>query len=203
MEEISFNVRRFICKKMMSMEKEELVMINLKLNTLENLFIVPDYNPFDSQSRFQSGVDEIMTKVRHRSLKEPLKIRITLLRSPVDTEIEQDTKNALNRYCSFKIRECEQTIDKLQDQGKRDLVWALSLSVILILGAFFTSQLQFLPDYVRYFLETGLGIIAWVVLWPPLDSILYEWRPCRRSQRIYKYIQSATLDLDSAYKKAI
>ena len=173
------------------------LVIDLELNTIEDLFVVPDYNPFDPQNRTQSGMDEILVQVRNMSLKDPLKIRIKLSSSAKTAQAEQLVMGAWNRYCSFKIRECEQSIDQLQDQGKIDLVWALSISIILILGAFFTSKLLFLPEFIRYFLETGMGIIAWVLLWPPLDSILYEWRPCRRAQQMYKYIRSAILEINS------
>ena len=168
------------------------------MKKIEELFQEPDYNPFDSKSRFQSGFDELVDQVRELSMKEPLKIRITLSSLPVESDIEGLAKNALSRYCTHKINECEREIHELRSQGKRDLQWAVSLSFIFFLGAFFIAQLGFLPEFIIYLLATGFGILAWVVLWSPLDNLLYEWRPYRRSKRIYKYIQSSELGINSA-----
>lgn len=174
----------------------DLSTINLDLNVIEDLFIEPSYNPFDSNGRFQSGIEELVEQVRELSLKEPLKICLTLSSQPDCEDINEATSNALRRYCSVRIRGCEKTIHEIQNQGKRDLLSAVVLSFILILGEFSIIRLPFIPEFLTYLLATGFGIIAWVILWPPLDKLLYEWRPCRRSQRIFRYLQSAVLDIN-------
>ena len=179
------------------MPHSELNTINIGLNSIEDLFLEPDFNPFNLQSRFQSGIDELVEQVRDLSMKRPLKICLSLASQSNEAEFDRLVKNALNRYCTVKIRECEQSIHELQSQGKRDLVYALLLSFIMVLGEFFIVQMSFLPEVFSYLLATGFGLIAWVVLWPPLDKLLYEWRPCRRAQRIYKYLQSAKVEINS------
>lgn len=48
---------------------------------------------------------------------------------------------------------------------------------------------------IIYLLATGAEIIAWVALWPPLDSILYEWSPYRQTKLRYEQIKSAQVIL--------
>jgi len=175
------------------MQNNEKQVVSIDLVTVEELFVEPNYNPFDPESRSQSGIDELLDQVRKLSIMEPLQICLTLSSRPAEAGLEDQVNNALNRYCSVKIRACEQEIRQIQNQGKRDLLWALALSLTFLLGAFFASYLSFLPALINYLISTGLGILAWVVLWPPLDGLLYEWRPCRRSQRIYECIQSAAV----------
>ena len=177
------------------MRIKELRTINLELKSIEDLFLEPEFNPLDSESRSQSGIAELMEQVRDLNKKEPLKINIFFTSPPDDADMETLANKAINRFCSVKIRECEQAIYELRSQGKRDFVSALLLSLILVLGEYFAVQLRFLPEFLTYLLATGFGIIAWVVLWPPLDKLLYEWRPCRRSQQIFKYIQAAELEI--------
>lgn len=167
--------------------------IKLELKVIEDLFIEPSYNPFDSESRFQSGIDELVDQISKLSVNGSLRIHLSLSSPPDGEDFSEATINAINRYCSVKIRECEQAIHDLQSQGKRDLLSALLLSFILIIGEFFIVQLPVLPEVFTYLLASGFGIIAWVILWPPLDKLLYEWRPCRRSQQIYKHIQAAEI----------
>jgi hypothetical protein len=178
------------------MEQENINTISIELKAIEDLFVEPDFNPFDFESRFQSGIDELVDQIRELSLKKPLRIRLNFSKRPDDGAIDENVQSALRRYCSVKIRECEREICDLRSQGKRDLIWALTLSFIFFLGAFFVYQLPFIPEVLIYLLSTGFGLLAWVVLWPPLDNLLYEWKPCRRSQQFYKYIQSAELVID-------
>jgi hypothetical protein len=156
------------------MPNGDLNTIRIELNAIEDLFIEPDFNPFDPESRFQSGFDEMAEQVRELSMKVPHKICISLSSTPDEVDHEGLTSSALNRFCTVKIGECEQAIRELRSQGKRDLLSAFSLSFILILGEFLFVQLSFLPEIFTYLLATGFGLIAWVVLWPPLDKLLYE-----------------------------
>ena len=108
----------------------DLKTIKLDLNVIEDLFIEPSYNPFESDGRFQSGIEELLEQVRELSLKEPLRICLTLSSQPDSEDINKATSNALRRYCSAKIRECEKAIHESRSQGKRDLFSALGLSFI-------------------------------------------------------------------------
>ncbi|MFC1996277.1 hypothetical protein ACFLXI_01555 [Chloroflexota bacterium] len=179
------------------MRQNDLNIINIEVNAIEDLFIEPEFDPFEPESLSQSGIDVLVNQVRKLSMREPLKIRINLLSQPEDKADEWIVKSALDRYCLVKIRECELEIYELRNQGKRDLIWALTLSFLFFLGAFFATQIPFIPEFVIYLISTGFGILAWVVLWPPLDNLLYEWRPFRRSQQIYNYIQTAKLAINS------
>lgn len=74
--------------------------------------------------------------------------------------------------------------------------WASFISILMILGSFLVTQLTFLPEVIIYLLATGAGIIAWVALWPPLDSILYEWSPYRQIKLRYQQIKSAQVAIN-------
>jgi len=82
-------------------------------------------------------------------------------------------------------------IQEIRKQGLRDLRWAVIISVCLLLFAFLITQLDFLPEILLYLLSTSAGILAWVMLWPPLDSVFYEWSPYRRTKLRYELLKSA------------
>lgn len=168
--------------------------INIDLNSIEELFQEPEYNPFDPDSRCESGVADLYNQTQGLSPKTPLQIVISLAAQPIVTDILTRTKDALRRYFAVKIAQSEREIHEIRQQGKRDMGWAVTISVILLLGAFFVTQLTFLPEIMIYLLSTGAGIIAWVALWPPLDSILYEWSPYRQTKTRYQQLQSADID---------
>ena len=171
--------------------------IKVDLNLIDDLFQEPEFNPFDPDSRCESGVADLFNQTQDISPKEPVQIEISLATQPVRMDILGKTEDALRRYCEVKIAQSEREIREIRHQGKRDLGWALTISVILLLAAYLVTQLTFLPEIIIYLLSTGAGIIAWVALWPPLDSILYEWSPYRQTKLRYKQLQSAQIEINT------
>ena len=101
------------------------------LNVIEDLFQEPEFNPFDPDSRCESGVADLFNQTQDLSPKEPVQIEISLATQPVGADILGKTENALQRYCEIKIAQSEREIREIRHQDKRDLDWALTISVIL------------------------------------------------------------------------
>ncbi|GAG93943.1 unnamed protein product, partial [marine sediment metagenome] len=125
------------------------------------------------------------------------RVVISLASQSGEVDILAKTESALQRYCKVQITHSEREIREIRRQGWRDMGWAAAISVVLLLGAFLVTQLTFLPEILIYLLSTGAGIIAWVTLWPPLDSILYEWSPYRQTKLRYQQLQSAQIEINS------
>jgi hypothetical protein len=174
--------------------------IKVDLNVIEDLFQEPEFNPFDPGCRCESGVADLFNQTQNLSPKEPVQIEISLATQPEETDILGKTETTLRRYCKVKIVQSEREIREIRHQGKRDLGWALTISVILLLGAYLVTQLTFLPEIIIYLLSTGAGIIAWVTLWPPLDSVLYEWSPYRQTKLHYQQLQAAQIVITPSKK---
>ena len=169
--------------------------ISVDLNGIDELFQEPDFDPFDPNSRCESGMADLYNQTQDFSAKEALQITISLPENKVEQEQRDEVKNAILRYCQVKIVQSEREAQEIRKQGLRDLRWAMIISVALLLSAFLITQLTFLPEILIYLLSTGAGIIAWVTLWPPLDSILYEWSPYRQTKIRYQLLKSARLML--------
>lgn len=46
-------------------------------------------------------------------------------------------------------------------------------------------------------LREWLVIVGWVALWRPLDTLLYEWRPIRRRERLLRRLATAEVTLQT------
>jgi hypothetical protein len=172
--------------------------LSINLNTIEELFQEPDFNPFDPDSRCESGVADLFNQTQELSQKEAVQIEINLANRSDQADLLAETGAAMKRFCEVQIAKSEREIHEIRRQGYRDLGWAMLFALIMLLGAFLITQLTFLPEIVIYLLSTGAGIIAWVMLWPPLDSILYEWSPYRQSKRRYRQLQSAQIVINKS-----
>jgi hypothetical protein len=171
--------------------------ISVDLHVIEDLFQEPEFNPFDPHSRCESGVADLFNQTQDLSTKDPVRVVISLASQSGEADILAKTESALQRYCEVQITHSEREIREIRRQGWRDMGWAAAISVVLLLGAFLVTQLTFLPEILIYLLSTGAGIIAWVTLWPPLDSILYEWSPYRQTKLRYQQLQSAQIEINS------
>ena len=169
--------------------------ISIELNGYEELFQDPEFNPFDPDCRCESGIADLYNQTQKISRKEALQIELKLPEEAAQAKTQKEVEAAINLYCEVKITQSEREIQEIRTQGVRDMGWASVISILLLLGAFLVTQLTFLPEVIIYLLATGAGIIAWVVLWPPLDSILYEWSPSRQTKIRYEQIKSAQVIL--------
>ena len=171
--------------------------ISVELNGIDELFQESEFDPFDPTSRCESGIADLYNQTQNLSPKEPLQIMISFPEDAVDSETQRKIKNAIERYCEVKIIQSDREIREIRKQGMRDLRWAMIISVILLLGAYLITELTFLPEILIYMLSTGAGIIAWVTLWPPLDSVFYEWSPYRQIKIRYLLLKSAQVILNN------
>ena len=48
---------------------------------------------------------------------------------------------------------------------------------------------------VRGAVREGLLILSWVVLWRPIDLLIYEWIPVRRQRMLLRRLRAAEVDV--------
>ena len=175
--------------------------ISVELNGIHELFQEPDFDPFDPDCRCESGIADLYNQTQNISRKEEIQIELNLPEDAAQPKTQPEIEAALKRYCDVKIIQSEREIHEIRHQGVRDMGWASVISILFLLGAFLVTQLTSLPELIIYLLATGAGIIAWVALWPPLDSILYEWSPYRQTKQRYEQLKSAQLVL--SYRESV
>jgi hypothetical protein len=167
----------------------------IELNGIEELFQEPDFDPFDPDCRCESGMADLYNQTQNLSRKESVQIELNFPADAGQEKTKEEIEAAINRYCDVRISHSEREIKEIRTQGVRDMGWASIISILLIIGSFLVTQLTFLPEVIIYLLATGAGIIAWVALWPPLDSILYEWSPYRQTKLRYEQLKAAQVIL--------
>ena len=173
----------------------EQIDILLTLNTIAELFAEPTADPFDPNSRYVSGIDEIVGQMRlkRRDLKISSRLVVRLPQAAVTTETQPTLKAAVNRYCKAKIAENKQVIDELRVGSRRETISAFIIAVVLILlTVLFSSyfpRLQALNGSIAGF----VGIAVWVIFWDPIYNYVYAWRPNRLDIRVFENLQTTDL----------
>ena len=170
--------------------------ISIELNGIEELFQEPEFDPYDPDCRCESGIADLYNQTKNISRKEDLQIEISLPSGAQQDKTREEIEAAIIRYCDVQITHSDREITEIRHQGLRDMGWASLISILLLIGSFLVTQLTFLPEFIIYLLATWAGIIAWVALWPPLDSILYEWSPYRQTKLRYEQMKTAQVMLN-------
>ena len=169
--------------------------IALSLNTMEAFFAEPNADPFDPESRYISGIDEVVGQMRlkPRDLDDPSRLTIRLPETAVSPTTQSTLKAALERYCAAKIAENQQIIDELQISSRRQAISALVIVVILILLTIFL--INFIPGLqaVSGAIASFVGIAVWVIFWDPIYNYVYAWRPNMLDIRVYKNLLATDL----------
>lgn len=171
--------------------------ITVKLDNIRHLFQKPEFDPFIVQNSSSSGIDQIVSKLKPKSLTRKVRTTILLPAHELSENVEQLTSEALHRYCSAKIDRIANDLASLRGQGIRALQRGLVfLAVCLVVSTLFDG-LENLPGLLRRFLSEGFLIAGWVSLWHPIELLLYDWGPYWRKKQIYERIEDMELKVIS------
>lgn len=162
--------------------------IALHLDEIKDLFHEREIDPLNKRYDAASGIDRIITELKPKSLRQPIRATIFLPPDRVSDGLEKQLSEAIHDYCGVQIHRIEQEMASLRWQGIKALqIGVVFLAACLLLSAFF-GGLEKLPEFLRAFLSEGFLIAGWVSLWHPTELLLYEWWPHWRDKRLYERI---------------
>jgi hypothetical protein len=172
---------------------EESQEVRTELNTIDELFAEPAADPFDPQSRYVSGIDELVHQLIHspRS-QEPLRVAISLP-AAIEPGLKEQTQEALVRYSIAQVDAANRDLEWLRRRGKFSLITSVIIILVALLLAWLLGSLVPLPPPVQTFLISGFSVFSWVALWDPFNIYLYEWREPARNRRIFTRLLQAEL----------
>ena len=172
--------------------------IKLKLNSIEEFFGEPTADPFDPDSRYQSGIDEVVgyLRLRRHELGEKTRLVIQLPQTAVTPDAPSTLKAALDRYAAAQIAQNRQAIDELRVGSRRQALSAFIIVAVLIL--FTMLLLAAIPPLQDFSgaLAGFVGIAVWVIFWDPIYNYAYAWRPNRLDIKVFENLQEAELVVD-------
>jgi len=175
------------------MKEEEII---LKLNNFNELFIPRETNPLEQEDLFESGIKKIYMTLNNDWKAVKYHIKIFVPEDEIDSYTVKEVKDAINRYCEYKIKEVkkENRFHKLEfiktsAQGISVLVLALFLS-------FFIEKKDIFTPLFNRIIREGLFIGAWVSLWHPFELILYNRWDDKWEYLIYEEIKKMKISID-------
>jgi len=170
--------------------------IVIRLDTIDELFNAPDINPFSDEEVDVLGEPAMMRAVRRLQARrvrnwEGVRLVIELPPDQITPDLEARTEQAIRRYSNAKIED-----NKLQIRLSRmrsliglAMVTALSILIIGVAYLLFNSVFADVSDTVRGIVAASISVFVWVILWDPMEQLLFNWVQPRIENNILRKLQ--------------
>jgi hypothetical protein len=171
------------------------------IDDIRDLLVDPEKDPFSSRPPYfmgQSVMTRIISLLKPRKGWDRLQYRL-ILRMPKETispGLADAAKEAVTRYCQTMISDNLNQMEIIRRIGVRQLPYAFMFVIIFVsLGTILGSDVGKAISPFFTALSEGLFIIAWVALWGPVNTLLYDRFPLRRENRVYKVLENMEIEI--------
>lgn len=167
----------------------------LRLRKIDDFFSAPDVSPMSDDYQVYSstsGIEFIARELAgHRQLRA-IDVTLLLPAAQLQPDLESRTRAAVQRYGASRIADIEHDVDVLRDQVRQTLLLAIPAWFVLLGLAEAVSHID---APVLDIAGQGLGVAAWVLLWFPLDTMIFGIRHKRDAGDVYRRLMTMTLTI--------
>jgi hypothetical protein len=168
--------------------------LHLRLLRIEHLFEPPHLDPFApelAEYDARPGLERMVSAVQRAKRKATVRVTVELPPDAVTPDLEERARGALSRECRRRIAVLDGDLDGVRRLGLRALLWGLVAVIVLdgLVGAIGQAE----PGTIEDAVSTGLQTAAWVVLWFPINLLVYDRWYYRRDQRAYRTLRDVPL----------
>jgi hypothetical protein len=158
-------------------------LIEIRLNTLDQLFNSLDPAPFHSKDLDAEAEEYIVGALSELPSDKPARLVFYL---PAGVAQEPATKLADTIHNYFAYR--EQVAARQLRLERRDARWFLAVGLAFLAACLALRQaaLGLSQAPLVQIVAEGLLILGWVGMWRPLEAVLYDWWPLVRRQRVLR-----------------
>ena len=172
----------------------------LKLNAIDELFNAPEVNPFSGNEIEVLGEAALMRAARRmlaRRVRHWHDARLVIQLPPdqITPDLQAQTQAAIQRYCTAKIEDNRITIhlSRIRSAIGLAVVTVISALVILIGLLLFNTIFAGLPSEVGALVAACISVFVWVMLWDPMEKLLFDWVSPAMENRILRGIMGMTI----------
>lgn len=166
--------------------------IDLHLREINHLFVDPELNPLENQRMQTSGMEEAIHCIRTRESKvDKVNLRIFLPLGQIEPGLQGRVKDALSRYCDFKIRENQHELKIERASGRRAVMIGLIFTALCLVMIIAVYLLGSLDDALFVVFVGFFTILIWMAIWNPAETFLYGLQPYKQEIKAYEMLKKA------------
>ncbi|WP_048068317.1 hypothetical protein [Methanoregula boonei] len=174
-------------------QKDGRVLIEIKLNTVLQLFNSFDPAPFYEKELDTEAESYIVDTVQDFPTKTKFMIHIYLPAALAGTEEAKKIIPAIHNHFRYRMLVTERKFRARFRFGRYSLIIGLSFLAIALIASQIvaTANDSFAAQLVSY----ALLITGWVAMWQPVTTLLYELWPILRRKRVYEKISTMEIEI--------
>jgi hypothetical protein len=167
--------------------------IFVRIDTIDQLFSAPEVNPFSDKEASVLGEAALLLAVRQllasrRRNWQETRLVIELPADQITADLQTRVVEAVRRYGLAKTEDNRLTIRLSRIRSLIGLAMATGISAAVIVAAFVLSRtvLANASEFARAVIAAGVGVFVWVVLWDPMEALLFGWASPHLENRILR-----------------
>jgi hypothetical protein len=174
-------------------KKDGIVLIEIKLNSISQLFNSFDPAPFYEKEIDTAAEQYIVDTVKDFPVKTPCRIIIYLPAGQCNCEEAKKIIPAIHTHFAYRAL----AIDRKFRARFRFGRWALLIGLSFLAVALVARQIIAGPetDIGARLLSDSLLIIGWAAMWEPITVLLYELWPILKEKKIYEKISGMEIEI--------
>lgn len=142
----------------------------LILGSAEEMFVIAPADHFSEFRNFMTGLEYSISVLRSRRSSLPVLIKVRLPESQISSDIEAQLSRTMVRYCEHRI-----AYNRREARAVRlDGVSAMKVGIPLAIGGGLVALARSKALGGINASEIAGGVVMWVGLWYPLDTIFFS-----------------------------
>ena len=170
--------------------------IVLRVDSVEQIFNAPDVNPFaagEGNILGEAALDRLLLQqqVQPRRDLTTLPLVVELPADQITPDLELQLAAAIQRYCAARIEDNLLHIrhSRLQHSVGLAVVVGVVVAAILLVAVLVTVVFTGLSALAQGMIAGALCVFSWVIVWDPLEALLFDWVEPTRANRVFAQIQ--------------
>jgi hypothetical protein len=162
--------------------------VDIRLNTVEQLFDNRDPAPFRERDLDPDLVEYLVAAAEDLASFGRFKVVFWIAQQCVPEEVQ----TGYQAHFAYELERIERRKRRQRRTGQVALVLGLALLVVLLSVSELLAPST--SGAVRA-LREGLAILSWVVMWRPVEALIYDWLPIRRERKIMERLHDAPTEV--------
>lgn len=162
--------------------------VDVRLATVDQLFDNRDPAPFRERDLDPDLVEYLIAAGEDLASLGPFKVVFWIATPCVPAEVE----TGYRAHFTYEL----ERLERRRHRGRRVGQIALVIGVTLLVALLAVAQLiATTSNHVLAAVREGLLILSWVVMWRPVEALLYDWVPIRRERARLQRLFDAPLEV--------
>ncbi len=176
-------------------EASEAGLIELKVDTVHDLFHALDPSPFTERDLARDAEEFIVGWAIEHPKDIPLELRVHLSET-ITSDLEARVQDAIHNYFEYKRDITARRLNQLMRQSWLNLFIGIVFLAVCLGGADMSRRMGEAPIY--QIANYSFIIAGWVAMSRPMEMFLYKWWPIRQERFVYDRLASAKVHVVSA-----